>query len=286
MWTGFLLFLLWFRSLLSLAVFFFYIRKEDKKSFRSKPQVIRERERDGEEIGWGLRLPVQGSINRWFGRREIEYPLPFHQERVLPRIQIHHRCRIRHSNTSGLSLSLYISLSVFSPSFFCRLFRRSLIFDICWSRVDGVSSFWDSEVGFYPFPLLCNSSYSSRYLEVGFVWIFGFPPKMRVFRESNAISELGYHYIVFSRTGSLDFHYERFCYWVLFIFLSSSLEHIYLLFGFCGISVGGFFPLHDFEGNSILFFRVTSFIHFSWIFRLFECIQKVGKFESVYTKSG
>jgi hypothetical protein len=70
------------------------------------------KEKDGEESRRGIRLPVQGSINRRLRSREIEPPLPIYSQRVLFGVQVHHWRRIRYSHSSSyyyltLSLSIY-----------------------------------------------------------------------------------------------------------------------------------------------------------------------------------
>lgn len=46
---------------------------------------------DGEESGGGVRLPLQGGVDRRLGSGQIQPPFPLHPQRVLPGVQVHHR---------------------------------------------------------------------------------------------------------------------------------------------------------------------------------------------------
>lgn len=70
---------------------------------------------DGEEGGGGVRLPVQGGVDRGFWGGEVEHPVPLHSQRVLPRDQIHPRRRIRHPYSPSLSSTGSPPLSSFTP---------------------------------------------------------------------------------------------------------------------------------------------------------------------------
>jgi len=49
-------------------------------------EEIGEKRDGGEESGGGIRLLVQGGIDRRFGRGEVQPALPIHPQRVLPRV--------------------------------------------------------------------------------------------------------------------------------------------------------------------------------------------------------
>lgn len=88
--------------------FFFFLlvlvrNKENNSKIRKKRKKTgeKERERYGEKTGRGIRLFVQSSINRRFGRREIEPPLPIYSQRVLLGVQVHHWRRVCHPYSPG-----------------------------------------------------------------------------------------------------------------------------------------------------------------------------------------
>lgn len=61
---------------------------------------------DGEARGiGGVRLPIQGGVDRRLRRRKIQPSLPLHPQPLLPRLQVHHRRRIRYPHSPGLPLS-------------------------------------------------------------------------------------------------------------------------------------------------------------------------------------
>jgi hypothetical protein len=103
------------------------------------------KEKDGEESRRGIRLPVQGSINRRLRSREIEPPLPIYSQRVLFGVQVHHWRRIRYSHSSSyyyltLSLSLYLLTATLCLIYFnSECFATGLIF-ICNSQLSLVRS--------------------------------------------------------------------------------------------------------------------------------------------------
>uniref|UniRef100_A0A8R7QC70 Ras-related protein RABA1f n=1 Tax=Triticum urartu TaxID=4572 RepID=A0A8R7QC70_TRIUA len=49
----------------------------------------------GLQGGGRLRLPLQGRAHRRLRRRQVQPPLPLHPQRVQPRVQVHHRRRVR-----------------------------------------------------------------------------------------------------------------------------------------------------------------------------------------------
>lgn len=102
------------------------------------------KEKDGEESRRGIRLPVQGSINRRLRSRKIEPPLPIYSQRVLFGVQVHHWRRIRYSHSSSyyyltLSLSIY-SLLHFAWSTSILNVLLLLWFFICNSQLSLVRS--------------------------------------------------------------------------------------------------------------------------------------------------
>ncbi|CAI0411125.1 unnamed protein product, partial [Linum tenue] len=60
-----------------------------------------EQQQNGVQSGSRVRLPLQDRLDRRLRRRQIQHPLQIHPQRVLPRIQIHHRRRIRHQDPPG-----------------------------------------------------------------------------------------------------------------------------------------------------------------------------------------
>ena len=90
-----------------LLSFSFFLRAIKRKRKR--------KEKDGEESRRGIRLPVQGSINRRLRSRKIEPPLPIYSQRVLFGVQVHHWRRIRYTHSSSYYyLTLSPSLSIYS----------------------------------------------------------------------------------------------------------------------------------------------------------------------------
>ncbi|KAL5662939.1 hypothetical protein ACJX0J_023047, partial [Zea mays] len=51
---------------------------------------------DGAPSGQRVRLPLQDRAHRRLRRRQVQHPFPVHPQRVLPRVQVHHRRRVRH----------------------------------------------------------------------------------------------------------------------------------------------------------------------------------------------
>jgi hypothetical protein len=51
---------------------------------------------DGVPGGRRLRLPIQGGAHRGLRRRQVQPALALHAQRVQPRVQVHHRRRVRH----------------------------------------------------------------------------------------------------------------------------------------------------------------------------------------------
>jgi hypothetical protein len=51
--------------------------------------------------GGRLRLPLQGGAHRRLRRRQVQPALPLHAQRVQPRVQVHHRRRVRHPLPPG-----------------------------------------------------------------------------------------------------------------------------------------------------------------------------------------
>jgi hypothetical protein len=56
---------------------------------------------DGAPSGQRVRLPLQDRAHRRLRRRQVQHPFPVHPQRVLPRVQVHHRRRVRHPHPPG-----------------------------------------------------------------------------------------------------------------------------------------------------------------------------------------
>lgn len=69
------------------------IRQSDRKRNRGIGRKVRN---GGVQSGGRLRLSVQGGVDRGLGRWQVQPLVALHQERVQPRVQIHHRSWIRH----------------------------------------------------------------------------------------------------------------------------------------------------------------------------------------------
>ena len=54
-----------------------------------------------------VRLPLQGGAHRRLRRGEVQPALSLHQEQLRPRLQVHHRSRVRHPHPPGPPILLF-----------------------------------------------------------------------------------------------------------------------------------------------------------------------------------
>ena len=115
------------------------------------------RRRNGSPGGSRMWLPIQDRADRRFGEGEIEHPRQFtRNEFCLDGIQVHHRRRVRHQNSSGkLTPSSYCSsvpVIEFISSYDClnfsfvfmdwlKMLRKLLVIGCYWA-LGGVNGGW------------------------------------------------------------------------------------------------------------------------------------------------
>ncbi|KAM5585209.1 hypothetical protein ABKV19_004547 [Rosa sericea] len=71
----------------------------------------------------------QGGLDWLLRRRQVQSPLQVHQERVQPRVQVHHWCRVRHQNPQRRQLANRSSRPRFGTLLAKKGTTASLLFD-------------------------------------------------------------------------------------------------------------------------------------------------------------